>query len=142
MTEAQVDQLVFEELIRERFPKLANHLDYLGVQVTWITAPWFLSIFVNVLPWESVLRVWDVLLFEGNRVTLFRTALAIMELYGPAVVTTMDAGDAMSLLQTLTASTFDGSQLVLTACMGFNNIPEDKLQGVREKHLLGILHHY
>jgi len=29
-----------------------------------------------------VLRVWDVLLFEGNRVMLFRTALALMELYG------------------------------------------------------------
>lgn len=30
----------------------------------------------------SVLRVWDVLLFEGNRVMLFRTTLALMELYG------------------------------------------------------------
>lgn len=30
-----------------------NHLDYLGVQVTWISGPWFLSIFVNMLPWES-----------------------------------------------------------------------------------------
>jgi hypothetical protein len=32
-----------------------------------------------------VLRVWDVLLFEGNRVMLFRTALAPMELYGNGV---------------------------------------------------------
>lgn len=31
----------------------ANHLDYLGVDVAWITGPWFLSIFVNMLPWES-----------------------------------------------------------------------------------------
>ncbi|XP_047171503.1 carabin isoform X2 [Vigna umbellata] len=53
MIESQVDQLVFEELVRERFPKLANHLDYLGVQVAWVTGPWFLSIFVNMLPWES-----------------------------------------------------------------------------------------
>jgi hypothetical protein len=30
-----------------------NHLDYLGVQVAWISGPWFLSIFVNMLPWES-----------------------------------------------------------------------------------------
>lgn len=30
----------------------------------------------------SVLRVWDVILFEGNRVMLFRTALALMDLYG------------------------------------------------------------
>jgi len=79
-----VDQLVLEELVRERFPKLGdsfvqyfhyftislidvnntfhkkihvfftvNHLDYLGVQVAWVTGPWFLSIFMNMLPWES-----------------------------------------------------------------------------------------
>jgi hypothetical protein len=50
--------------------------------VACVTGPWFLTIFINMLPWESVLRVWDVLLFEGNRVMLFRTALALMEFYG------------------------------------------------------------
>ncbi|XAR69017.1 hypothetical protein NMG60_11000457 [Bertholletia excelsa] len=134
MIESQVDQLVFEELTRERFPKLVNHLDYLGVQVAWFSGPWFLSIFVNALPWESVLRIWDVLLFEGNRVMLFRTALALMELYGPALVTTRDAGDAITLLQSLSGSTFDSSQLVLTACMGFLAVTEDRLQQLREKH--------
>lgn len=85
-----------------------NHLDYLGVQIAWVSGPWFLSLFMNMLPWESgqflfvfifinqqqnqniktykillpVLRVWDVLLFQGNRVMLFRTALSLMELYG------------------------------------------------------------
>ncbi|XP_071910453.1 uncharacterized protein [Coffea arabica] len=139
MIECQVDQLLFEELMRERFPKLVNHLDYLGVQVTWISGPWFLSIFVNMLPWESVLRVWDVLLFEGNRVMLFRTALALMELYGPVIVTTKDAADAISLLQSLAGSTFDSSQLVLTACMGFLSVTEDRLQGLREKHRPAVL---
>ncbi|KAA8534312.1 hypothetical protein F0562_031861 [Nyssa sinensis] len=134
MLESQVDQLVFEELVHERFPKLVNHLDYLGVQVAWVTGPWFLSIFMNMLPWESVLRVWDVLLFEGNRVMLFRTALALMELYGPALVTTKDAGDAVTLLQSLAGSTFDSSQLVLTACMGYQNVNEARLQELRNKH--------
>lgn len=134
MIESQVDQLVFEELMRQRFPKLVNHLDYLGVQVAWISGPWFLTIFVNILPWESVLRIWDVLLFEGNRVMLFRSALALMELYGPTLVTTKDAGDAITLLQSLAGSTFDSSQLVLTACMGFLAVTEDKLQELREKH--------
>ncbi|KAA0044045.1 ecotropic viral integration site 5 protein-like protein isoform X3 [Cucumis melo var. makuwa] len=133
MIESQVDQLVFEELMRERFPKLVKHLDYLGVQVAWFSGPWFLSIFVNMLPWESVLRVWDVLLFEGNRVMLFRTALALMELYGPALVTTKDAGDAITLLQSLAGSTFDSSQLVLTACMGFLTVTEVRLVELREK---------
>ncbi|GMI90324.1 hypothetical protein HRI_002701700 [Hibiscus trionum] len=39
--------------MRERFPKLVNHLHYLGVQVAWVTGPWFISIFMNMLPWES-----------------------------------------------------------------------------------------
>ncbi|XP_060186095.1 uncharacterized protein LOC132615509 isoform X3 [Lycium barbarum] len=134
MIESQVDQLVLEELVREKFPKLVNHLDYLGVQVAWVTGPWFLSIFMNMLPWESVLRVWDVLLFEGNRVMLFRSALALLELYGPALVTTKDAGDAVTLLQSLAGSTFDSSQLVLTACMGYQNVNEARLEVLRNKH--------
>ncbi|XP_052730637.1 uncharacterized protein LOC108320239 isoform X1 [Vigna angularis] len=172
MIESQVDQLIFEELMRERFPKLGlyllsllfsnlqiivflnqlgfffystdafgavNHLDYLGVQVPWISGSWFLSIFVNVIPWESVLRVWDVLLFEGNRVMLFRTALALMELYGPALVTTKDAGDAITLLQSLVGSTFDSSQLVFTACMGYPAVTEARLKELRDKHLPSVL---
>ncbi|XP_010504339.1 PREDICTED: TBC1 domain family member 10B [Camelina sativa] len=139
MIESQVDQLVLEELVRERFPKLVHHLDYLGVQVAWVTGPWFLSIFMNMLPWESVLRVWDVLLFEGTRVMLFRTALALMELYGPALVTTKDAGDAVTLLQSLTGSTFDSSQLVLTACMGYQNVHEIRLQELRSKHRPAVI---
>ncbi|KAL0403449.1 UNVERIFIED_CONTAM: TBC1 domain family member 9B [Sesamum radiatum] len=103
MIESQVDQLVLEELVREKFPKL-------------------------------VLRVWDVLLYEGNRVMLFRTALSLMELYGPALVTTKDAGDAVTLLQSLAGSTFDSSQLVLTACMGYQNVNEKRLQELRNKH--------
>uniref|UniRef100_A0A453FVK8 Rab-GAP TBC domain-containing protein n=1 Tax=Aegilops tauschii subsp. strangulata TaxID=200361 RepID=A0A453FVK8_AEGTS len=139
MIESQVDQLVLEELVREKFPKLVNHLDYLGVQVAWVAGPWFLSIYMNMLPWETVLRVWDVLLFDGNRVMLFRTALALMELYGPALVTTKDAGDAVTLLQSLAGSTFDSSQLVLTACMGYQAVDEARLQDLRNKHRPSVL---
>ncbi|VVB11043.1 unnamed protein product [Arabis nemorensis] len=151
MIESQVDQLVFEDLMRERFPKLVNHLDYLGVQVAWISGPWFLSIFVNILPWECgeritrpaqegfLLRMWDVLLFEGNRVVLFRTAFALMELYGPAIVATQDAGDAITSLQTLASSTFDSSQLVLTACMGYLSTNEARLEELRVVHRPAVL---
>lgn len=41
---------------------------------------------------------------------------------GPGLVTTKDAGDAVTLLQSLAGSTFDSSQLVLTACMGHQNV--------------------
>lgn len=58
---------------------------------------------------------------------------------GPAIVTANDAGDAITLLQSLAGSTFDSSQLVLTACMGFLNVTEDKLQELREKHRPSVI---
>ncbi|XP_024983773.1 TBC1 domain family member 8B-like [Cynara cardunculus var. scolymus] len=134
MIESQVDQLVFEDLMRERYPKLVNHFDNLGVEMGWICGPWLLSIFVNMIPWDSVLRVWDVILFEGNRAMLLRTALALMELYGHALGTTKDAGDAITLLQSLVGSTFDSSTLVVTACISFSYVTEDMLQQLRQKH--------
>lgn len=53
---------------------------------------------------------------------------------GPALVTTKDAGDAVTLLQSLAGSTFDSSQLVLTASMGYQNVTEERLQELRNKH--------
>lgn len=58
---------------------------------------------------------------------------------GPALVTTKDAGDAITLLQSLAGSTFDSSQLVLTACMGFLAITETRLQELRDKHRPAVL---
>lgn len=49
-------------------------------------------------------------------------------------MTTKDAGDAVTLLQSLAGSTFDSSQLVLTACMGYPNVDEVRLQKLRDKH--------
>ncbi|KAI5065517.1 hypothetical protein GOP47_0020212 [Adiantum capillus-veneris] len=133
MLESQVDQLVLDDLVRRHFPRLVSHLDTLGVQVAWVTGPWFLSIFVNILPWESVLRVWDVLLYDGNRSMLFRTALALLEQHGSAILTTRDAGDAVTMLQSLAGSTFDSSQLVLIACMGYQTVEDSLLQDLRAK---------
>ncbi|XP_076918503.1 uncharacterized protein LOC143578943 [Bidens hawaiensis] len=134
MIESQVDQLVYEDLLRERYPNLVNYFDHIGVQMGWICGPWFLSIFVHMIPWESVLRVWDVILFEGNRAMLLRTALALMELYGPDLGHAMDAGDAIILLQSLLGTTFDSSNLVVTACISFSDVTENTLQRLRDKH--------
>ncbi|KAM2624969.1 hypothetical protein TB1_031894 [Malus domestica] len=62
-----------------------------------------------------------------------------MELYGPVLVTTKDAGDAITLLQSLAGSTFDSSQLVLTACMGFLAVTESRLKELRDKHRPAVL---
>ena len=54
-------------------------------------------------------------------------------------MTTKDAGDAVTLLQSLAGSTFDSSQLVLTACMGYQSVNESKLQDLRNKHRPAVM---
>lgn len=42
------------------------------------TMQWFLTMFCHCLPQDTVLRIWDLVLLEGDEV-LLRTALAIWE---------------------------------------------------------------
>ena len=58
---------------------------------------------------------------------------------GPALVTTKDAGDAVTLLQSLSGSTFDSSQLVLTARMGYQSVNETILQELSNKHRPSVI---
>ena len=43
------------------------------------------------------------------------------------------------MLQSLAGSTFDSSQLVLAACMGFLSVTEARLQELRKKHRPAVL---
>lgn len=54
-------------------------------------------------------------------------------------MTTKDAGDAITLLQTLAGSSFDGSQLILTACVGYQVVNEMQLQELRTRHRPSVI---
>ena len=41
---------------------LLEHLGCLGCPIESVVLPWFSCLFVNALPWASVLRIWDLLL--------------------------------------------------------------------------------
>lgn len=84
VTSMQVDQLVFRHLVDAGFPRLAGHLDSLGASVAGVSTQWFLCLFVNSLPLETCLRVWDILFFERCSSVLFRVAMALVDIYAQA----------------------------------------------------------
>lgn len=76
----------------------------------------FLCCFLNSLPLDSALRVWDLLFFEGSAVVLFRVALALIEIYdqvGRGVFRTRACGTACSCSQAMQCA---ASPSFLTSC--------------------------
>ncbi|KAL8945060.1 MAG: hypothetical protein Q9216_000044 [Gyalolechia sp. 2 TL-2023] len=67
--------------------------------ISLCTTSWFMSMFIGTLPIESVLRVWDVLFYEGSK-TLFRIALAIFKMGEQCI---KDVNDSMELFQVVQA---------------------------------------
>lgn len=59
---SRADQVVLRQYISEVLPKLAAHLDSLGVELEALTFQWFLSVFTDCLSAEALYRVWDVVL--------------------------------------------------------------------------------
>ncbi|KAG6901710.1 hypothetical protein C0995_008872 [Termitomyces sp. Mi166 len=68
---------VLLDYVQEHMPKLHAHLTKLGVDLAAICFSWFLSLFTDCLPVETLFRVWDVFLVDGLDV-LFRVALGIL----------------------------------------------------------------
>ncbi|KIJ14378.1 hypothetical protein PAXINDRAFT_169775 [Paxillus involutus ATCC 200175] len=69
--------LVLLDYVQELLPKLHTHITNLGVDLAAICFSWFLSLFTDCLPIETLFRVWDVFLVDGLDV-LFRIALGIL----------------------------------------------------------------
>ena len=63
---------MFKRLVAEHFPDLSAHMEGLGADVSCVFVTWFLCVFVNFLPIEACLRVWDVLFYYRSPTVLFK----------------------------------------------------------------------
>lgn len=67
----------FTGLLKKVCPQVYRHLKKVNAEPMFYCTEWFLCAFTRTLPWDTLLRVWDVFLCEGVKV-LFKTALVIL----------------------------------------------------------------
>ena len=79
--------------------------------ISLCTTSWFMSLFIGTLPVESVLRVWDVLFYDGAR-TLFRVALAIFKLGEKRIAELKDDMELFQVVQGLPRGMLDATSLM------------------------------
>jgi hypothetical protein len=122
MEGANADQAVLMILIMEKMPQIWNRLsggfgwdveklDGNMPTITLVTSHWFLTLYINILPIETLLRVWDCLFYEGNKV-LFRVALAIFKLNEEKILAVDDSMEIFQVVQNMPKRLLDCHKLI------------------------------
>lgn len=97
-----MDQSVFEELIKERLPELAEHFPDLS-SLSSVSLSWFLTLFLSVLPFHSAVCVVDSFFFHGIK-AIFQLGLAVLEANAEQLSASTDDGQALMILTRLAPS--------------------------------------
>lgn len=112
-----VDQDVLGALIAWKLPSVFRKLQTLEISLHLVTASWFTHLFVDQLPFESLLRVWDSFLFEGSKV-LFRIALALFKINQEALLQITSPLELASFVRKMPKNQIDTIELMETAFHG------------------------
>ncbi|KAK4473334.1 hypothetical protein MN116_004496 [Schistosoma mekongi] len=138
LIDAQVDQLVLKEIVNEKLPLLSNHLKRLGIDISAVTLNWFLAIFYDSVPFETLIRIWDVFLLEGSE-TLFRFAVAILKRNEDMLLEQTDTISFWKCLKAATRLTYDVDGLIKTAFEELRPFPKPQLIATRRAYHYEIL---
>ncbi|KAJ3134127.1 hypothetical protein HDU90_005223 [Geranomyces variabilis] len=81
-----VDQSVFSRLVELHLPLLWAHLTKLYMDLSTISVPWFMCLFLNSVPLRLGVKFLDAFFIDGPKF-LFWVALAILKINEPQLVT-------------------------------------------------------
>ncbi|KAJ3135046.1 hypothetical protein HK100_003062 [Physocladia obscura] len=76
-----------------------------------VTTSWFMTVFINVLPIETVLRVWDCFCYQGEKV-LMRVTLTLLKIHEDEVLACSDTTDAWRLIKEIPPRMIDAHKLM------------------------------
>jgi hypothetical protein len=149
-----LDQKVFESLVEKTMPVLWEHLTKSDVQLSVVSLPWFLSLYINSMPLVFAFRVLDVFFLEGPKV-LFQVGLAILRVNGEELLETQDDGSFISVLKSYFSRLDESAhprsenpklraitrfqELMVVAFKEFSGITHSTITETREKHKGAVL---
>jgi TBC1 domain family member 2B len=107
---AQVDQFILKDLIKHKAYDIHQHFEINEVDITSLTLNWFMAIFIDSVPFETLLRIWDCFLLEGSKV-LFRFAIAILMINRESILTRTDTISMMKHVKDSTKNLIDVEML-------------------------------
>lgn len=149
-----LDQKVFESLVERTMPIIWEHLVKNDVQLSVVSLPWFLSLYINSMPLIFAFRVLDVFFLEGPKV-LFQVGLAILRINGEELLDATDDGTFISVLKSYFARLGESAHptsenpkhraitnfqaLMVVAFKEFEGITQHTISEQRAKHKAAVI---
>lgn len=149
-----LDQRVFESLVEKTMPIIWDHLTKNDIQLSVVSLPWFLSLYINSMPLIFAFRVLDVFFLEGPKV-LFQVGLAILRINGEELLDATDDGTFISVLKSYFARLGESAHpksenpkhraitnfqaLMVVAFKEFDGITQHTISEQRAKHKAAVL---
>lgn len=143
LEQVNISQGILMISVRDRLPKIWNALNLEHSleenfisnlpPISLCTAPWFMSMMVNVLPTETMLRVWDCIFLEGPK-TIYRIALSIFKLAEPQLNKATDELEVFQIIQSAPKTIYD-PDVLMSACFkrtnGFGHVSNEDVAMLR-----------
>jgi len=150
-----LDQKVFESLVEKTMPVLWENLVKADVQLSVVSLPWFLSLYINSMPLVFAFRVLDMFFLEGPKV-LFQIGLAILRINGEELLDAQDDGTFISVLKAYFSRLDESAhpksenpklraitkfqEMLVVALQEFSSITQQTITDQRAKHKDAVLH--
>uniref|UniRef100_A0A3Q2XUP5 RUN and TBC1 domain-containing protein 3 n=1 Tax=Hippocampus comes TaxID=109280 RepID=A0A3Q2XUP5_HIPCM len=133
----QTDQRVLRQLIVQYLPALDRLLQEHDI-LSLITLHWFLTSFASVVDIRLLLRIWDLLFYQGSLV-LFQITLGMLKIKEEELISSENSASIFNTLSDLPSQLRDGPAVLGEALRLAGNLSQDTLDAHRHKHLAYIL---
>eukprot|EP01103_Thecamoeba_quadrilineata_P000195 TRINITY_DN1015_c0_g1_i4.p1 TRINITY_DN1015_c0_g1~~TRINITY_DN1015_c0_g1_i4.p1 ORF type:complete len:513 (+),score=78.68 TRINITY_DN1015_c0_g1_i4:1237-2775(+) len=134
MVGSTIDQQVFNTLFKQYLPDLHEHLSAICPpdELTVMVLPWFLCLFINILPLETSLQVLDSFFYEGVTV-LFQIGLSLFLTRKDDIFNMSSAEEICTMVKTKNEDLLPfKSDLLPTAFKNFEGVTSSAIAVLRD----------
>eukprot|EP01071_Lankesteria_metandrocarpae_P011246 Lankesteria_metandrocarpae@DN5426_c1_g1_i1.p1 len=132
------DILVLRWLLKIKLPNCCAVLEENQVELEWICSEWFLCLFASVLPNRVCFRLWDVMMYEGDKL-LFRMSLAIFKFHETMILQLAnDFEKLLFFLKSMARQIVDHNRLMNVALKGLGTFSRKTIVELRSQAISKI----
>lgn len=123
---------MLNRLIAKRFPAVHAHWQKHAFDIALVAQKWFIALFVDSVPIETVMRIWDAFFNEGNKV-LFRVVLAMIRLNEAKILALRESSELYSYMKQMPDGMYDCQTLMTTAFTQVKPLRRATIDGLRRE---------